>query len=246
MPNEETKRALTDAERIGRVWDVLQIKNLMGRHAYLHAYNLPEEVLDTLWVREAENQKTASFGRNCGYWIGADDIRRYYTERNAEALYSDRAAAGAGGFGAGAMRMHTLTTPYVVIAGDGRTAQGLWYSPGQITARTPDGADAAWIYERYGADLVREADGWRIWHLFAGTDFVLRPGALKSEQPVPDAETAAEPWPEMTLKMRAYGARYNYAPYPRIPTPYKSFDPAFGNGPEGNPLYNKGEDPNER
>jgi hypothetical protein len=143
--------------------------------------------------------------------------------------------------GLGSMAFHALTTPYVEIAGDGKTAKGLWYSPGLVAVAATDGVDSLWVYENYGVDFIREADGWKIWHLFIGTDFSLVPGALMKDMPVSDTEEDEVAPPEMSIVMNAYSARHNRPAYPYIPQPYETYDPAFGNGPEGNPKYGKGD-----
>jgi hypothetical protein len=244
-------RSYTDDEAIRRVWDVLEIKNLMGRHAYYHAYDMHGEELDTLWVAEPENRKTASFGQNFGYQIGFYRIHHYYVTINRQMRQKELELMIAAdpsientpeNAGRGMMLIHTLTTPYIEVAGDGMTAQGLWYSPGQVTVAKPDGSvDRMWMYEKYGVDFIRESGDWKIWHLFVGTDFALEPGSFMKDQPVPDVKKREESWQEMSIAMDAYSSRYNWTAYPRIPTPYQSYDPAFGNGPEGNPDFGKGD-----
>ena len=60
------KKEFTDEELIQRVTDVMEIRNVMGRHAYYHAKGLHEKELKEIWVQKPENQKTASFGQNWG------------------------------------------------------------------------------------------------------------------------------------------------------------------------------------
>ncbi|MDR0518477.1 MAG: nuclear transport factor 2 family protein [Clostridiales Family XIII bacterium] len=242
------ERKYTDDEIIRRVWDVLEIKNLMGRHAYFHAYDMHEAEICELWVSDESHQKTASFGQNWGYQVGIETIRSNYVDQN---LAWHRAALSAicekdssvahksENLGIGTMLIHTLTTPYVEVAGDGRTAQGMWYSPGQVTVAGPDGVECMWMYERYGVDFIREQTGWKIWHMFIGTDFIVHPGTLMRDVPVPDEEASvsAPEGLDITIPMQAYSARHNFSEYPYIPQPYEVFDPKRGNGPEGNPAY---------
>ena len=37
------------------------------------------EIIDTLWTKE--HADTASYGRNWGYYVGLDNIRKYYVDR---------------------------------------------------------------------------------------------------------------------------------------------------------------------
>ena len=241
-------RKFNDDQLMQRAWDIHLIKNLMGRHAYYHAYNLHEKELDELWVQEPRHQKTASFGQNWGYQLGMEQIRRNYVECNKTFQQQDlqvlrrrhpEVAEKSENYGAGTMLMHGLTTPYIEVAADGKTAQGMWYSPGQITQQDENGPSGTYIFERYGVDFLREADGWKIWHLFIGTDFILPAGNDMAEQPVDEPAFAAAEEFELAFPMEAYTARYNYAPYPAIPTPYETFADVISNGPEGNPNFQK-------
>ena len=75
-------RTFSDEEAIGRVWDVENIKNLIGRFFYYEAANEREAVMNDLWVSEAENLASASFGRNWGFIEGKDKIQAYYIGKN--------------------------------------------------------------------------------------------------------------------------------------------------------------------
>lgn len=243
-----TKRVFTDEERIRRVWDVIEIKNVMARHAYYHSYNQHDTELDEIWVREPEHRKTASFGQSWGYQVGMDLIRRNYAEQNISDHQEDLDAMISKypdienkpeNLGLGQMLMHELTSPYIEIAADGQTAQGLWYSPGQMAIAHPEGVDAIWMFERYGVDFVKEDGQWKIWHLFVGTDFGFPAGADFTKEPIQEGPPAA--FAPMTYEFEAYTSRYNYSLYPAIPHPYETFtDPqVVSNGPEGNPHFQK-------
>lgn len=87
----------------------------------------------------------------------------------------------------GETQVHTLTTPLIEIAGDGQTAQAMWYTPGYICGHggpmDPDDAplDGQWMYERYAIDFIKEDGEWKIWHFFVGTDFSWQAGQPYSE-----------------------------------------------------------------
>ena len=67
----------TERELIERVWDIEEIMDLMNRRVYYMVQGLRREELNDLWVRESDHRKTASFGRNYGYYLGMDEIIRY-------------------------------------------------------------------------------------------------------------------------------------------------------------------------
>ena len=71
---------------------------------------------------------------------------------------------------------------------------------------------------------MKEADGWKIWHYFIGTDLQVEAGQLYGDQPVdlPDEENpVAVEFGKPTLPMEAYITRHNYYPYPRSPSPMR-------------------------
>ncbi len=169
-------RQFTDDEAIRRVWDVEEIKNLISRYTYFEAGNRREEALDTLWVSRPENTATASFGRNWGFFVGMDNIRRYYLGGNR--------------FGAvGTMTMHPFSTKLLYVAEDGETAQGLWMGIGYEAAPNGEGKlEGKWVNERMAIDFKREDGVWKLWHVFVGTNFT---------------NVAGFPYPELELNTEA-------------------------------------------
>ena len=85
-------KQFTVEETMRRVWDVEEIKKLMGRRVYYIANEWRARELDELWVREPEHQKTASFGRNTGYYVGMDAIRAYYVDSHNAAMGDGKGA----------------------------------------------------------------------------------------------------------------------------------------------------------
>jgi hypothetical protein len=64
--------------------------------------------------------------------------------------------------------MHTLATPIIEVAGNGKTAKAVWCSPGLEAGITPDGGDLnLWCWGKYGMDFIKnpETGEWRIWHM---------------------------------------------------------------------------------
>lgn len=161
-------REFTPEEKIQRAYDMIQIKNVMARHAFYHAASRHDIEMETLWAHNAPN---VSWGNMGGFQIGRDVVWSFYVKPHIGKVCKP-----------GEAFMHTLTTPLVEIAGDGKTAQAMWYTPGYGTGRGgPDApADAPlkgeWMYERYAIDFIKEDGEWKIWHFFVGTDFSFEAG----------------------------------------------------------------------
>ena len=228
MAMKAKHRFATDEEGMAWVWNMEELKNLSNKRVYYVANNQRAEELEDLWVKDPENQKTASFGRNWGYYVGMDEIRRYYV---------DGCKAGGKGYG----NAHPLSTWCIHIAKDGKTARGVWYTVGTETKGLCDDK-AYWLGERVNMDFILEEDGWKIWHLFIGTDYFCEAGTSYMDVPV-DLEPGQDPqqneFGEPTIKMLAFNPRYNWYPYPELPVEYDTFTDDISCGPEGNPEYKK-------
>ncbi len=228
----------TDLELIQRVWDVEEVKKLCAKRCYYIANDWRERELSELWVTGAEAQKTASFGRNWGYYVGMDAIREYYVDGHRARMDALP--------GQGRLFHHPASTGLVYEAYDGRTARGLWYCISQETLPVSETeADARWYMEKLAIDFLKEDGQWKIWHVVVATDLQSEAGANYMEQKVdlPDRENAAYvEFGTPTLPMRTHNERYNWLDnYPAPPVPYATFDEDNSYGPEGHPDYEEAE-----
>ncbi|MBT0670656.1 nuclear transport factor 2 family protein [Novosphingobium profundi] len=181
---------ITDGQRAA---DTIAIQNLMSRHEFMHAAGRNLEELDNYWVKaNGKFAATATFGSPAWVMYGLETVRNAYGKKShadAEKAQANLAAIDPSittdpkFFGAGGeWVMHTSTTPVIEIAGDGKTAQGAWYSPGAgVMPVYEDGKihlQAMMFWEKYGGDFVKEDGVWKIWHLQMAYDFV--PGLPES------------------------------------------------------------------
>ncbi|HEY4973040.1 MAG TPA: nuclear transport factor 2 family protein [Steroidobacteraceae bacterium] len=135
----------------------------------------------------------------------------------------------------GEMHVHTLATPIIVIAGDGKTAKASFDSPGiETLAGATHKPDARWGWCKYGVDLLRTEDGWKIWHmhvygiLFSPFDksWVEAPGFPS----VPSATDVGGEWPAPTRPQSdnwIYSGNDIPPLLPRPPVPYRTFSETF-------------------
>jgi len=189
---KKARPVISDAE-YARAW--VECQNLMSIHNYYHGVNHNLEELAAIWVKEdGEYAKTATFSQPGGVWEGIDLIKVFYGNPNTkdpnqslkEMIKNEPSA-----YPVGTMGIHLNTTPVIVVAGDGKTAKGIWYSPGPIFSFTgqkdENGNDIAGgmvFFEKYGVDFVKEDGEWKIWHIQMYYDYVFplgsdwtRPGA---------------------------------------------------------------------
>jgi hypothetical protein len=126
----------------------------------------------------------------------------------------------------------------VELAGDGKTAKGMWYSIGQETLALPDGkAEARWILAKIAVDFLKEPDGWKIWHLVVSTDLHCLAGEDYSAQPVYvdwDSDPLRLAFGKPTIEAALHDPTFNWWDnYPPMPQPYWSFSDELSYGPEG-------------
>lgn len=138
----------------------------------------------------------------------------------------------------GCLSSHPVSTGLVELAGDGKTAKGLWYSIAQETEAQPDGTGKAlWMPEKIAVDFVKEKDGWKIWHIVVSTDLVSEAGEDYSEQEVYhnyETNPVDVEFGTPTIAKLIHNTDFNWWDnYPPMPEAYETFSDAVSYGPEG-------------
>lgn len=161
---EELLARLQELDRTAQaVIDKQEIENLISRHAHQRKGNA---------LPGSEGYVEVAALKTPGVCYGVDGDYVYGAAAQRAIRGEDDPVAGK----PGTMNMHMITTAHVVVAGDGKTGKGIFYSPGFLTEMGSDGKPkSAWDFKRYGVDFVKEDGEWRIWHFAAFTDFVTPP-----------------------------------------------------------------------
>ena len=152
---EKYTALLKEAERSKAYRDIM---NLMGRYQYVHCCGRFPETADLFARRDDSSAQIGTWG----YYQGFESIQRCYAGLHVWLEQFGR--EGREGF----MFEHDLTTPVIEIAGDGKTAKGVWIAPGHETIYNSrlKKIVAGWCYVKYGCDFIKENGEWKIWHLF--------------------------------------------------------------------------------
>ncbi|MBB6253258.1 nuclear transport factor 2 family protein [Nitrospirillum iridis] len=246
-----TRAATPDptAHQVQVLWDIQQVQDLMSRHEWYYSAGEHQRELDELF---AHHQADVSFGTNVGFWVGLPSIKRSYVDWFKKQAGKDLAALSRrhpeikdtpDNLLIGTSMMHTLTTPLVVVADDGRTAKGLWYTIGQVS-QTPLGQpDANYMWERYAIDFIKEDGVWKIWHFNVFTDIATQPGgdwtkpgsapkiALEPGEVLPWQDPEAPPFDIPMERYKGYALTEVRGEKPLIPVPYRTFSETFSYGP---------------
>ncbi|MGC3982908.1 MAG: nuclear transport factor 2 family protein [Steroidobacteraceae bacterium] len=125
-----------------------EIQNLMGR--YSHLGHLRGE--GTLRELFAMKQKDVFWKTPSGPTGPADMEARFVTPGEA--------APGEVG---GQLHLHSMLSPVIEVAADGKTAQGVWDSFGPNLSNGTDVGN--WLWVKYGVDFIKEDGDWKIWHM---------------------------------------------------------------------------------
>lgn len=210
------ERILTPELQVLRTADEIAIKNIMGRFSYLLFAREYEKLADLFAVKtEGVRAQIA----NWGIYKGPESVRKLFVD----------VLGGVVDGGVGCFYCDPINTPAVEVAGDGKTAKGLWLFTGAETVREDDGHQGYWSWGRYAVDFVKEDGRWKIWHftlvgLFRtkfGVSWVDAPDIYKPELPdnlKPDEEGGYH-W--------YYRTDVETENKPAPPEPYWTFDETF-------------------
>jgi hypothetical protein len=233
-----------------RAMATIEVQNAYSKHAYYHTIGAHCEEMEDIWVKEGgEFAETARWTR-MGTMVeeGITLIKQHYCTDNEESKKQKLAEISKVypevknvpeniGIGYG-YTIHTQTTPIIEVAGDGKTAKGIWYSPGigtnvEIRNGKPE-ISGGWFWEKYAVDFVKEDGKWKIWHLVNVMDPTpsnwgaqqassggggQEPQGQKAEdnQGMKPAADPYESW-SPTTKSKIY---------PKFPEPYYTFSETF-------------------
>jgi hypothetical protein len=235
---------------VERLQAVNEIQNVLAKHMHFHTTGKHWEELDTIWAKKTPG---VCFAQNDRYYVGTESVRKTYGEFHDRKCQGDleklkkhfpKVEVKPENYAMGTYVVHPLTSPCIEIAGDGQTAKGVWYSPGQITEIGADGKPFAnWMWEKYGVDFVKEDGKWYIWHLHMYYDFAVpvggkswaelaMEGASKKKEDTGEAPSFM-PEPDLIAGETYKGFGPTNVPklLPRLPEPYRTFSETFSYGP---------------
>jgi len=202
-----------------RALAVIEVQNAFSKHAYYHAAGKHIDELADVWVKEdGPYAATATWTNDSGIMEGMAIIKKVYgqglvdnqknlLEQISKIVPEIKNVPENLGVGY-EYSMHFQTTPVIEIAGDGKTAKGIWYSPGiHIGGSVLEGGKTTmtggfWM-EKYGVDFVKEDGKWKIWHIGMYYDNTPPGWTYENGQAVyktAEAAGAGGPKPKVTTK----------------------------------------------
>ena len=229
-------------------WEQLRaIKNLMGRMSADYTLKKEGQMPLTYW----SCREDISFGTNEGWYVGRENVIRYYKGLEAQIDAQSKLIAElfpkelgemdeTSLHGVGVMDYKPIDTPVIEIAGDGQTAKGLWCIRGSHTKITPSGPVGYWEWGYFAADFILENGEFKIWHLQYLQE-VCRPNGHNwydpEDQIYPEKAEFAPvkdfsfPKPDHPQALRErYHLDRPFQKTPQVPEPYDTFKNTFTYG----------------
>ena len=224
---ERARKALLEAEKAEAYQG---INNCVAAHLYSYRAQAQQNEIDVYW---SERRDEISYWDNNGY----DAIRDFFVVTNGENMrkrklelihkFHPEVAVIPENEGMGDMVAKGATTPYIVVAEDGKSAKGLWMTPGNCTEVGLDcRPKAAHMQEKLGIVAVRDSDGvWRILKLRTYVEFVTQlPSELLEASGTPRTfDEQGGPEQAMPKMPSAYSIFTKADYYPPMPEPYDTW-----------------------
>lgn len=223
------------------------IKNLMGKYVLTMLLEEREEAYDRFW----SGREDVCLGVNEGWYAGAEAIRGYYaaqarrTAAESElltSLFPEKVAdlSPEQKYGIGHLDNRPVSTPVIVVAGDGETAKGMWTSMGCYTCFDPEfGPQSHWNWSVFAVDFVKENMNWRIWHMrdvteidaLCGRDWTKPPREVQARPEFQALKAVEVPGPNRPAALHTpWSVKRLRADMPSLPRPYQSFGDTFSYG----------------
>lgn len=131
--------------RLERAADAIEIQNIMGRYAIYVVANKWTEIGNLFALDEPDVRQNVPMD------MSGAAVRTYFEKRDKDQLQP------------GVLHQHSFLAPLIEVAGDGKTAKGVWDSLGIDTGGGNNMANWGWL--RYAVDFKKLNSEWKIWHL---------------------------------------------------------------------------------
>ena len=239
-------RVFTPEEMLSR-WEARrEMQNIMGKVSQSYLMMMEADIYERFWSRRED----VCLGFNNGWYSGAEAVKGYYAALGEKIALGSRLITEqfpeklAGKteeelYGVGQMGIRPIDTFIIEIAGDGKTAKGMWSCHGTGTQVTTSGPVSYWDWGYWCVDFICEDDEWKIWHMMdlqdintpTGGDWCKAPLTFPEEPVFAPMKDFPMPQPNVPAVLReAYYPGRPFTESPRLPEPYETFADTFTYG----------------
>jgi hypothetical protein len=140
---------------VQRLVDIYEVQQRASTYCNYISYGQREKIVNECFTQKTPGSKVQI--TNWGVWEGTESIRKLFLEMgNITGHKIDYTK----------ISRHELTTPNIVIAGDGESAIGTWFAPGwECWPSGHSNISSFWNWGAYWMAFRKEAGEWRIWQL---------------------------------------------------------------------------------
>ena len=219
----------------------VEVLNTASIHCYGYGSQQMYLELARFWAQRTEDLAGCHADRG---HQGHDIQYKYYARGNMgmnwgkvelmHKLFPDKVALHPYNLGIGELVIRFYTSPYIVVAEDCKTAQGVWYSFGISSEVDKQARPVPFMqWGREMSDFVLEGDSWRLLHfrLSADIDYLLDSDIVRNkglENGIPRVFGSVRP--EYNCKLRPFLMDEIYSPFrvanysPEPPFPFLTWD----------------------
>lgn len=152
--------------------DYRDIFNLISAQTYFLRVQQQRAAFENLWSKRDDISFGTARGRAAVIEFFIEEPARRKAEKLeiASKLYGIEISPE--NDGVGDLESRAAASPFIIVAADRKTAQGIWFTPCVKSEIGPDGTlNAKYIQEKIGVDLINEDGDWKIWHYNIYPDF---------------------------------------------------------------------------
>jgi len=146
-------------QKLQKLEDFIDVQNLMGRYAYYISVGMPDDLAEEIFAGDHPTFRIY-LGEN-GYWDGPGARKRAYGGDRPPMSDEERQKMRTGN-----LVIHAPICPVIEIAGDGKTAKGVWMGIGLIGFKNRKTGEpgSSWEWDKYGVDFIKVNGKWKAWH----------------------------------------------------------------------------------
>ena len=240
------KHNFTPEELLSR-WEARrELQNIMGKMTQSYLMMEEAQIYDRWWSRRED----VCLGINSGWYSGSGAVKGYYDALGEKITLASGVIAAAfpekladktqeERYGVGQLGVKPVDTFVIELAGDGKTAKGIWSLHGTYADITPSGPVSYWDWGYYCVDFICEDGAWKIWHMMyltdinspTGGDWAAEPLRFPEEPKFAAMKDFAFPAPNVPAVLREnYDPGRPFTVSPPLPEPYETFDETFSYG----------------
>lgn len=155
-----------------RANDYREVYNTISGMMYLLQVQQHEAIIQQFWSARDDISFGAAKGRVAvlDFFVKESGARKKQKLSYANRCFGTEICDE--NLGVGDLETRLASTPYIVIAEDGLTAQGVWFSPAVKAEIDENGMlIGRYMQEKIGVDFTKEDGQWKIWHYNVYPDF---------------------------------------------------------------------------